>query len=208
MCDPGFTSQGSHQHVLRLPRSMPSPFLYSGASLVLYGHSLGSALAIRSAAASCDAQHELLMVTNSSHSDAQEELVALSSAPDAIVLEGAFSSIGDVVAAYLPSLPSLPSTSLAVSLLEGSPLSAAGSLAFATLEHAPRLCVRGIFQVHGSLDLTVSVSVGRKLHAALPGRAWWTEVPWAGHDPLLHSGAQERLRQFFFEEVAPGGNAR
>lgn len=91
----------------------------------------------------------------------------------------------------------LPSASLANALLGGSSLSEGGALAFSTLQHARRLCVRAIFQVHGRLDLTVAASVGRKLHAALPSSAWWTELPWAGHDPLLHTGAQERLRQFF-----------
>lgn len=91
----------------------------------------------------------------------------------------------------------LPGASIANALLDGSSLSEGGALAFYTLQHARRLCVPAIFQVHGRLDLTVAASVGRKLHAALPASAWWTELHWAGHDPLLHPSAQERLRQFF-----------
>lgn len=66
-----------------------------GARLVLYGHSLGSALAVRAAAASCVAKNANSTNAVIAHADLPEDVVPLGSVPAALLLEGAFSSTGD-----------------------------------------------------------------------------------------------------------------
>ena len=134
--------------------------------LVLYGHSLGSVVALRLAARLCG--------------------TGKPAPPRALVVEGALSSGVDVVVSFLPFLAPARGA-LAAALAYGfDALPAAAAI--------PAKCVPKVFQFHGARDRTCGVALGRKVAAALAAargakRTAFVEVPGAGHETAFDDGA-------------------
>lgn len=149
---------------------------------VLYGHSLGSSVALQVA----------LRLT------ARSALPEPARPPDALVLDAAFSSMEDIVTGWLPAAThrliheklATPHRFVSSNAAKGLP----GDLP--------------LLMLHGTDDSVVPVTLGRKLRDAVvrSARISWVEIPGAGHeDAGTTPTAREALRRFLASGSEPVG---
>ena len=169
---------------------------------ILIGHSLGSSAALQLAVALGEAQAEM----NGT------ELAPRP--PAAVVLEGALSSIADVVLAWVPQLPSSLYEPLCAFLRNSiAPEHRFESINFAhrlgqvlpsTWGSAPQLML-----LHGTRDYIIPMRVGKKLLGGFDSsmRPKWIEVAGAGHENIFeYEQARAALRDLWTSvRTAPPG---
>ena len=156
--------------------------------VLLYGHSLGSVIALRLASRLCAARDR-----------------GGPKPPRALVIEGALSGGLDVVLSFLPFLSPLRGLLEAQLAFEFDALGPAQKI--------PTTCVPRVFQFHGARDMTIGVALGRKVAEAL---AWgrvirtgaantvFVEVPGAGHESAFDDPALQAALEAF---LRPGGDS-
>ncbi len=157
-----------------MQRLQPDP-----ARRVIFGHSLGGAVAVRLASTL-----HAVQAVQAVHAGGTDHAARAGSSADyaALVLESTFTKLPDVAAA---------------AGFWGRIAAAASTLEFDSLSRIGRIDAP-LLMLHGTADRTVPVELGRRLRDAAPAGVRWIEIPGGSHS-RLHSDApavyQEALAQ-------------